>query len=51
VGPKGGDKAMLARARLERRGGETGEGRGPQGGAVPRGTPLNAVLQSSVKGG
>ena len=51
VGPKRGEEATPARAKPERRGGETGEGRGPQGSAVPRGIPLNAVLQSTVKGG
>jgi len=51
VGPKGGEEATPTRVKLERRGGEMGEGGGPQGGAVPRGIPLNAVLQSSVKGG
>jgi len=28
-----------------------GREEGPRGSAVPRGTPLNTVLQSSVKGG
>jgi len=50
VGLKGGEEATPAMARPERRGREMGEGRGPQGGAIPRGTPLNTVLQSSVKG-
>jgi len=35
-GPERRGKAMLARAKPERRGGETGEGRGPQRQCCPR---------------
>jgi len=55
VGPKWARKEGKRQCQLGRsqRGGvgRGGRGEGPRGSAVPGGTPLNTVLQSTVKGG